>query len=83
MTRHTSGSPLQGLGGGLNAEAERLRSADLYDPADGSVAGRHVGQRPRGLLAALMVRAGALPPLPAQPVKRGRGRPPKAKGVAA
>lgn len=80
MVLRLRAGPAQGLNGGLNSEAERLRSGDLFDPATGKSAGRHVGASPRGLLASLMVRAGALAPLPPAPpaaAKRPRGRPRK------
>lgn len=65
-----------------NAELARLSPAVVVDAADGSVIEERPAVRPGGLLGALMVRAGALQPLPKAAPKRPRGRPSKVHVVA-
>lgn len=60
----------------VNPEIERLKASTVVDAGESRVLEHRAANRPRSLLAALMVRAGALAPLP-QTVKRGRGRPRK------
>jgi hypothetical protein len=61
----------------MNPELERLRRLVRVDAGECKVLEHIPPARPRSLLAALMVRAGALAPLPPTQAKRGRGRPPK------
>jgi len=63
-----------------NQEIEQLQATTVVDAGECKVLEQCAPNRPRSLLAALMVRAGALAPLP-QVVKRGRGRPRKGSAV--